>query len=390
MKTSNSRIGEFVVSRFAGETVNAYVPPPLPPVPGLELGPLYPALDRATQAIGRLEGISTILPDTDMFIALYVRKEAVLSSQIEGTQSSLSDLLMHEGSHEPPLPTDDLREVSNYIDAMTHGLERLRDGFPLSLRFIREIHEILLSGTRGAEKHPGEFRSSQNWVGGTRPGNAVYVPPPPDRVMECMGDLEKFLHDDTVKLPILVKAAIAHVQFESIHPFLDGNGRVGRLLITFLLCVEGALSEPVLYLSLYLKTHRSTYYDLLQQVRERGAWEVWLEFFLNGVAEAAEQAIDTAARVMDLFEKDREKIGNLGRVSSSVLRVHEYLQRHIYTNITVASDQLGLSWPTVKKSMEHLIELGIVTELSGRKRGRLYYYPQYMKILSEGTEPIKP
>ncbi len=325
-----------------------------------------------------------------MFIALYVRKEAVLSSQIEGTQSSLSDLLMHEGSHEPPLPTDDLREVSNYIDAMTHGLERLRDGFPLSLRFIREIHEILLSGTRGAEKHPGEFRSSQNWVGGTRPGNAVYVPPPPDRVMECMGDLEKFLHDDTVKLPILVKAAIAHVQFESIHPFLDGNGRVGRLLITFLLCVEGALSEPVLYLSLYLKTHRSTYYDLLQQVRERGAWEVWLEFFLNGVAEAAEQAIDTAARVMDLFEKDREKIGNLGRVSSSVLRVHEYLQRHIYTNITVASDQLGLSWPTVKKSMEHLIELGIVTELSGRKRGRLYYYPQYMKILSEGTEPIKP
>jgi Fic family protein len=255
-KVGNKRLGSHVTSSFGGETVRAYLPPPLPPNPPLDLARVYPLLDKATQALGRLDGVTTLLPDTELFIYLYVRKEALLSSQIEGTQSSLSDLLLYESEEMPGVPLDDVREVSNYVAAMNHGLERLRGGFPLSLRLIKEIHAILLEGGRSADKEPGEFRRTQNWIGGTRPGNARFVPPPPDRVQSCMGDLETFLHDDAHRLPLLVKAALAHVQFESIHPFLDGNGRLGRLLITFLLCAEGALTQPILYLSLYLKSHR--------------------------------------------------------------------------------------------------------------------------------------
>ena len=271
----NNRIGTYVLKTFKDESFRAYVPPPLPPSP-LALQPLLRVLDHANQALGRLDGLASILPDPSLFIYLYVRKEAVLSSQIEGTQSSFSDLVLFESAEPPSVPLEDVQDVSNYVAAMNHGLRRLKEDFPLSLRLIREIHKILLSKGRGSEKQPGEFRQSQNWIGGTRPGNAAFVPPPPERVMEYMGALEKFLHRENEDLPILVKAAVVHVQFETIHPFLDGNGRLGRLLITFLLCAAGAIREPILYLSLYFKTNRSRYYELLDRVRTHGDWETWL------------------------------------------------------------------------------------------------------------------
>lgn len=389
MPVDKTRLGQYVPGSVAGgETYRAFVPLPLPPEPPIDMGTLYGVLDRATQAIGRLDGLTRVLPDTDMFLYFYVRKEAVLSSQIEGTQSSLSDLLLHESDELPSVPLDDVREVSNYVAAMTYGLQRLKEGMPLSLRLIREIHGVLMRGGRGADKQPGEFRRNQNWIGGTRPGNAVFVPPPPDNMMQCLHDLETYFHDDNVRLPLLVRVALAHVQFESIHPFLDGNGRLGRLLITFMLCDGGLLREPILYLSLYLKTHRAAYYELLQQVRERGAWESWLDFFLNGVAETATQAADAATRILDLFETDRDRIGGLGRAASSALRVHDYLQTHPFLFVPRAANDLGVSAPTVAKSVAHLEKLGIVREATGRRRDRLYTYPAYMEILKEGTEPI--
>jgi Fic family protein len=257
-----------------------------------------------------------------------VRKEAVLSSQIEGTQSSLSDLLLYEQKEMPGVPLEDVEEVSRYVAAVSHGVKRLREGFPLSLRLLREVHEVLLQTGRGSTKQPGEFRRSQNWIGGTRPGNARFVPPPPENLMQCLGDLEKFLHDDPVKTPTLIKAALSHVQFETIHPFLDGNGRVGRLLITLLLCAENAISEPTLYLSLYFKRHREIYYELLQKVRTTGAWEEWLLFFLEGVEETAEEAVSTATQILEIFAEDRARIESLGRPAGNALRVHSLLQNN--------------------------------------------------------------
>jgi Fic family protein len=268
-------------------------------------------MEEANQALGRLDGLASILPDPSLFIYFNVRKEAVLSSQIEGTQSSLSDLLLFESEEVPGVPIEDVQEVSNYVAAMNHGLRRLQEGFPLSLRLIREIHKVLLARGRGSDKHPGEFRTSQNWIGGTRPGNAAFVPPPPERVTECMGALETFLHRESPDLPLLIKAAMAHVQFETIHPFLDGNGRLGRLLITFLLHIAGAIREPILYLSLYFKTHRQQYYELLNSVRTTGDWETWLEFFLNGVKETSAQAAQSAHAILTLLEQDRGRITGL-------------------------------------------------------------------------------
>lgn len=388
MPPAASRLGTHIVVTTGGESFRAFVPPPLPPVPPIALGPLYPLLDRATQSLGRLDGLTTLLPDTSLFLYLYVRKEALLSSQIEGTQSSLSDLLLYESDEAPGVPLNDVEEVSNYVAAMNHGLARLREGFPLSLRLIKEIHAILLRGGRGAAKEPGEFRRSQNWIGGTRPGNAAFVPPPPERLMECLGALELFLHDTKAPLPILVKAALAHVQFETIHPFLDGNGRLGRLLITFLLCAEGVLTEPLLYLSLYFKTHRAAYYDLLQKVRVEGAWEAWLDFFLSGVDETARQAADTAGRILALFKDDRARIAGLGRAAASALRVHEYLQTRPFLAIPAAAQALGISAPTVTAAIRHLEDLGIVHEATGRQRGRMFIYGRYLEIMSEGTEPL--
>jgi len=381
--------GEYVVSSTTGESVRAFVPNPLPPNPPLELTPFFPLLDRANQALGRLDGLSALLPDTSLFLYIYVRKEAVLSSQIEGTQSSLSDLLLFENEDVPGVPINDVQEVSHYVAAMQHGLDRLREGFPLSLRLIREIHEVLLRGGRGAEKTPGDFRTSQNWIGGTRPGNAAYVPPPPERLMECLANLELFLHDESVTLPLLVQLGLIHVQFETIHPFLDGNGRLGRLLITLLLCARGALKDPLLYLSLFFKTHRSRYYDLLQKVRTDGAWEEWLEFFLEGTESTARQAADTAVELVRLFAEDRQRIQTLGRSASSALRVHEYMQRKPLINIGAAAETLNLSIPTVAGALKNLTELSIARETTGRQRGRVFAYDRYLQIVTAGTEPLR-
>lgn len=319
---------------------------------------------------------------------MYVRKEALLSSQIEGTQSSLSDLLLFEAEEAPGVPLDDVREVSNYVAAMDHGLSRLRGGFPLSLRLIREIHRILLAGSRGSEKDPGEFRRTQNWIGGTRPGNALFVPPPASEVMALMGKLDTFIHAETPDMPVLVKAGLVHVQFETIHPFLDGNGRLGRLLITFLLCAAGVLAQPTLYLSLYFKTRRQQYYALLQRVREHGDWETWLEFFLHGIIQTSEQAAETARRILRLVEQDRAMIERLGRAASSTLRVHQFFQARVLAGAPLIAREIGLSTPTVRSAVDQLHRAGIVSEITGRRRQRVYAYDAYLAILSEGTEPL--
>lgn len=371
---------------MGGETVRAFVPPPLPPQPPIRLSQLQTLLDQANQAIGRLDGLASILPDLSLFIYLYVRKEAVLSSQIEGTQSSLSDLLLFESDQAPGVPLEDVQEVSSYVAAMNHGLKRLREGFPLSLRLICEIHAVLLSKGRGSDKAPGEFRQTQNWIGGTRPGNARFVPPPPELVMECMSALELFLHEERPNLPLLVRAGLVHLQFETIHPFLDGNGRLGRLLITFLLCAVGTLREPILYLSLYFKTNRQKYYELLDRVRTAGDWERWLEFFLTGVKETAEQAATTARRILALFDEHRGKIQALGRPAASVLRVFEHLQANPILSIPAAARKLDISAPTVAKSLRHMQRLGMLREITGRQRHRVFVYDPYVAILNEGTE----
>jgi Fic family protein len=388
--TVGTRLGQYVETAVGGERVRAFLPPPLPPDPPLDLPALFELYDAARGALGRLDGVTTILPSTPLFLFMYVRKEALLSSQIEGTQSSLSDLLLFENHEIPQVPLDDVAEVSNYIAAMEHGLKRLREGFPLSLRLIREMHEILLHSGRGASKQPGEFRRSQNWIGGTRPGNALFVPPPPERLNECLDAFEKFLHVDNPQLPPLIKAGLAHVQFETIHPFLDGNGRLGRLLITLMLCEAGVLREPILYLSLYFKARRPDYYRLLQEVRENGAWEAWMEFFLSGVCDTATQAVDTARDLIDLFDRDREAIQALGRSAASVFRVHDFMQRRPIVTIQAASRELKLSLPTVGKSLEHLIKLGIVRELTGKQRHRVFAYSKYLAVLDQGTEPLPP
>lgn len=385
-----SRLGQRLKSSGAGpEAYFCYVPKPLPPNPPIRLDNLQRLLDSTNQAVGRLDGLATILPNTELFLYMYVRKEALLSSQIEGTQSSLSDLLLFESAEAPGVPLDDVREVSNYVAALEFGLARVRSGFPLSMRLIKEIHEVLISGARGGKKAPGEFRKSQNWIGGSRPGNAMFVPAPPDKVIDCMSDLEKFIHEPNQDLPVLIKAALVHHQFETIHPFLDGNGRLGRLLITLMLCSEKVLSEPILYLSLYLKSHRKKYYDLLTDVRETGDWESWIEFFLRGVVETAKQATDTAREILALVQTDRSRIEELGRGSGSTLQVHRYLERKPLSVIPEMVKSLRLSTPTVTASLQKLEELGIVREITGKARGRIFVYDAYLRILERGTEPLK-
>jgi len=384
----HSRLGTYVSTTVANETVDAFVPSPLPPDPSVDLSGLYQQLDRANQALGRLDGLTTLVPDARLFLYLYVRKEALLSSQIEGTKSSFSDLLLFENEGAPGVPIDDVEEVSNYVAAIQHGLRRIKGGFPLSLRLIREIHGVLLRGGRGANKTPGEFRRSQNWIGGSRPGNAAFVPPPPKRMMECLDRFEHFLHDEKHKLPVLVEAGLIHAQFETIHPFLDGNGRLGRLLVTLLLCAKGTLREPLLYLSLFFKTHRERYYELLQRVRTEGVWEEWLSFFLEGTEITARQAASAAVQILHLFETDRKKIQTLARKAPSALRVHEYMQGHPLIKIGPTAQALKLSIPTVTGALESLAKLKIAKEVTGKRRDRLFAYPRYLEILSEGTEPM--
>lgn len=388
--TNRNRSGEYILCSVTGESYQVYIPAPLPPVPPLEMEGIYTLLDQANIAIGRLEGISITVPDPALFLYMYVRKEAVLSSQIEGTQSTLSDLLMYENEEAAGVPEQDVVEVSSYVAAMEHGLKRIQEGFPLCLRLIREMHEILLSKGRGSSKQPGEFRRSQNWLGGTRPGNAKYVPPPPEQVMDLLSSLEKFLHDEPEKMPILIKAALAHVQFESIHPFLDGNGRIGRLLITFILCVDGVMRKPLLYLSLYFKNNRSSYYDHLQHVRETGDWEEWIKFFLQGVIETANQAVETVQRVLKLFTEDRQKIEITGKASATMLIVHHYLQKNPIVDSKKIARDCKISLPTANKALHHLMDIGIIKEATGKARNKVYIYQRYLDVLSENLKPITP
>lgn len=379
--------GRYKSISTTGETVKAFVPYPLPPQPSIEWTPaLRCEFDTALLALGRLDSVSSLLPDTALFLYMYVRKEAVLSSMIEGTQSSLSDLLMFELEHVPGVPLDDVQEVSNYVAALDEGLRLLEGGLPLSLRLLKTVHEVLLGKGRGSDKTPGQFRRSQNWIGGTRPGNAVFVPPPPEDMMECMAKLELFLHDHPEPTPPLVKAALAHAQFETIHPFLDGNGRLGRLLITLVLCEHQVLAKPLLYLSLYFKTHRRRYYELLNGVRENGDWEEWLAFFAKAVIFTAEQAADTARQLHVLVEEDKTKAGGLGRASDSTMAVlHKFLSHPLATPGSLVK-ATGLTPATVNKALAHLERLGIVREITAKRRNRLYSYEKYVEIMNTGTE----
>lgn len=366
----------------------AFVPRPLPPVPPLALDPdLERLLERANQSLGRLDGVTLLLPDANQFLYTFIRKEAVLSSQIEGTMSSLSDLLLFENEVAPGVPVEDVEEAANYIAALNHGVNSIESGrLPLCNRLLREAHERLLQSGRGADKAPGEFRRTQNWLGGSRPADARYVPPPWQEVEPAMAALEQFLHDRPVVFPVLVKAALAHVQFESIHPFLDGNGRVGRLLIGLLLLEQGVLRRPLLYLSLYLKRNRDLYYERLQAVRVEGAWEAWLRFFLQGVVEVADSTADTTRSIVEMIERDRERIHRLGRAAATALRVHDLAVRRVVVKPPTAADALDLSEPPVYGAIARLEEIGILREVTGRARGKTYVYGEYMDILNEGTE----
>lgn len=379
-----SPTGRYVTSIAGSEEVRAFVPAPLPPVPALELiGGVRNSLDQGLLALGRLDGAASTLPDAHLLLYTYVRKEAVLSSQIEGTQSTLDDLLAHELGEAPGVPIGDVTDVSRYVEAMTHGLQRLRSGFPMSNRLLREMHEILLATGRGAQKTPGEFRQSQNWIGGTRPGNAAFVPPPPQEVHHCMGDLEKFLHSDT---PALVKAALAHLQFETIHPFLDGNGRIGRLLITLLFCHEGVLREPLLYSSLYFKQNRQRYYDELNAARESGDFERWLDFFATAIRVSAEQATTTGLRISAVFREDRNRLREMGRQAPTILLVQEALQAKPLATIATLTQSTGLTTPTVTQALNELQNLKIVRETTGRARGRIFAYVRYLDALNAESD----
>jgi Fic family protein len=379
--------GKYVTVSTVGETVKAFIPNPLPPNPVLSIdGPLQNKLDQAVHELGRLDSVSTLLPDIGQFLYMYIRKEAVLSSMIEGTQSSLSDLLMFEAEEAPGSPLDDVQEVSNYVAAINYGIKRLNDGFPLSLRLLREIHDVLLSNGRGGQQMPGEFRRSQNWIGGTRPGNAFFVPPPANTLQNCLGELELFLHDQNVVTPILIKAALVHVQFETIHPFLDGNGRLGRLLITLLLYESGMLQEPLLYISYYFKLHRQYYYDLLNDVRINGDWERWLDFFAEAIIVTARQGIKVTQDLNKLVECDRVAINTLGRNAASVLQVYEAMLSHPIAGAKVLGKITDLTPATVNKSLKNLMQLKIVEELTNQKRNRLFRYGKYLAILDEGME----
>lgn len=380
--------GRYEVTTTGGEAVRAFVPAPLPPAPPIDLdGPRQRLLEQATLACGRLDGVSALLPDPDLFLYAYIRREAVLSSQIEGTQSSLSDLLLFELDEAPGVPFDDVVEVSNYVAALEHGLALLREGLPISSRLLREIHARLLARGRGADKQPGEFRRSQNWIGGTRPRNAHFVPPPPDAVADAMSDLERFIHQDDPP-PTLVTAALSHVQFETIHPFLDGNGRVGRLLIALLLHQDKILRQPLLYLSLYLKQHRDEYYRLLDSVRRNGDWEAWLDFFLQGVVATAGGAVDTAHRLLGMFRTDEQRLAARGRSTASALRIYAVLRDRPAATIQILASRASVSFPTASKAVDVLTGEGIVRELTGGKRNRVFAYDEYLRILNEGAEPL--
>jgi Fic family protein len=385
---TSQRAGIFRQAQEGSAEYVAFFPEPLPPHPPIDLDTgMHRLLDQANQALGRLDGVTLLLPEPTQFLYAFVRKEAILSSQIEGTMSSLSDLLLFENEVATDAPVEDVEEAVNYIAAMNHGIESIESGrLPLCNRLLREVHALLLRSGRGSDKTPGEFRRSQNWLGGTRPGNARYVPPPWEEVEPAMSALERFLHDDPAPSPVLIKAALAHVQFESVHPFLDGNGRVGRLLMTLLLVEQEVLRRPLLYLSLYLKRNRDAYYEHLQAVRTEGAWEAWLRFFLEGVVDVAATTADTTRGIVEMIERDRQRIHGLGRAAATAHRVHDEAVKRVVVKVPTAARQLKLSEPPVYGAVARLEELGILREVTGKSRGKTYVYGEYMDILNEGTE----
>jgi len=379
--------GTYVEVATAGERFQAFVPAPLPPDPPIVWSPaLRRRFDEALLALGRLDALSAHLPNAALLLYSFVRKEAVLSSQIEGTQSSLADLLLYEIDEQPGVPVEDAREVSRCVAALEHGLEALRSGLPLSMRLLRGMHAVLLSHPGGHGKTPGEVWRSQVWIGGTRPGNAAFVPPPPQALADCLTPFERFLNDEPEPTPPLIKAALAHVQFETIHPFLDGNGRLGRLLIVLQLVADGVLREPMLYPSLFFKTHRALYYELLNDVRRHGDWERWLDFFAEGVQTSAAQAVATANALLALVDADRDQIASLGRAATSALAVHQALQRQPITTSAALVAATALTAATVNKSLVHLERLGVVTELTNRQRGRVFAYRRYVDELAAELE----
>ena len=383
--SKKNRIGKYVKSSIIdGESFDSYIPSNLPLKPPIEMDEIYPLLDKANTALGRLDGISMILPDPSLFLYMYVRKEAVLSSQIEGTQSSLSDLLFFENNQQSPNNLfDDVEEVSSYVSAMNYSINRLKK-LPLSLRLIKETHEKLMNNSRGNNKNPGEFRASQNWIGGSRPSNAIFVPPPAEKLMECLDNFEKFLHDEKAKMPILIRVAIAHVQFETIHPFLDGNGRIGRLLITLMLCNDGILKEPSLYLSLYFKTNRQEYYNHLQNIRKTGDFESWIKFFLIGVEKTANGAVTTAKNIINLFQEDSYSIENSMTCGIATMLIYKYLQKNPITNTNKIKEGCKISLPTVIRNMKNLEHLGIVEEVTKKERHKIFVYKKYLELLNDG------
>jgi len=382
--------GHYVsISDVAGEHARAFVPAPLPPCPPLELTTaLRFRLGEADRALGELNAAAGLLPDPELFVYMFVRQEAVLSSQIEGTQSSLDDLLRAEAADQPGAPRDsDVMEVSRYVSAAARGQALLGEGWPLTGRMFTELHGILLRDGRGHERLPGQYRTSQNWIGGTRPGNAAYVPPPAFEVSRCMGELERFLNQPKTELEPLLKAGMAHAMFESIHPFLDGNGRLGRMLVTLGLMRDGVLTKPLLYVSLYFKLHRASYYELLQRTRTHGDWETWLEFFLEAVAKTARAGIRTAGALNQLFDRDRRIIQQHGSRTGSTLRVHEALQRTPITSIKGLASRTGLTSPAVTNALRVLESLDVVKELTGRERRREFAYGAYLDTLRRGVQP---
>ena len=383
----SNRAGTLVQQQSGREGFSAFIPTPLPPKPPVLLeGELARLHEAAAYALGKLEGASGRL-DPERLLYMYVRKEAVLTSQIEGTRSTLSDLLEYESTGAPGTPLDDVREASRYVDALFYTIEEIQSGaLPLSLRLLRNAHVRLMSGGRGSTPAPGEFRRTQNWVGGTRPGNATYVPPPPHEVMPALDNLERYLHDEFGPTPVLLKAGIAHAQFETIHPFLDGNGRIGRLLINLMLVADGALTHPYFYISLYFKKNRSDYYDALQRVRTDGDWEGWLSFFLIGVEAVATEATRAAEALADLFRSDWAKVEALGRATPSALKVYELMRRRIVISAARAVEESDLTWPTVLAALKRLEGLDIAREVSGKKRNRLYRYSRQLDILDRELE----
>lgn len=380
--------GHYVTVTTANEPFKAFVPAPLPPNPPVEWSPaLRRRFDAALVALGRLDAVTGMLPNASLLLYSFIRKEAVLSSQIEGTQSSLSDLLLYEIDEQPGVPVEDAKEVSRCVAALETGLKKLRGGLPLCTRLLCEMHKALLAHPRGRGKAPGEVRRSQVWIGGTRPGNAVFVPPPADVVPDCLQHLERFINDEPESTPPLVKAALAHVQFETIHPFLDGNGRIGRLLIVMQLVADGVLREPMLYPSLFFKTHRALYYELLNGVRLNGDWERWLDYFAEGIETSASQAVTTANAMLKLVNKDRDRIAGIGRAATSALAVHLAMQRQPLATSAALAKATRLTPATINKSLVHLERIGIVGELTNRQRGRVFSYKRYVEALGAEPEP---